>query len=99
MNSFRYCEDEKISYKVQWAYIYEMNDGKNAIQFDLRCFVDGIPFEYVNVDLDKEVPFSCGEVVSNDHMEMIMIRTDGFDSIITTQTSDMFTPAEKQLQK
>lgn len=95
MNSFRYREDEKISYKVQWAYIFEMHDGKNAIEFDLRCFVGDIPFEYVSVDYDKEVPFSCGDVVSNDHMEMIMIRTDGFDSIITTQTSVMFTPTEK----
>ncbi|MGN0687730.1 MAG: M56 family metallopeptidase [Oscillospiraceae bacterium] len=95
MNSFRYCVDEKISYKVEWAYIFEMHDGKNAIQFDLRCFVGDIPFEYVSVDVDKEIPFSCGEVVSSDHMEMIMIRTDGFDSIITTKTNTMFTEAEK----
>ena len=95
MKSFPYHVDDKITYKVQWAYIYEMHDGKNAVEFELRVFRGGFPSVFVSTDWDEEKPFSCAEVFGTDVMEMTMIRTDGFDSIITVNTNTMLTPTDK----
>lgn len=97
MESFPYRVDEKITYKVQRAYIYELYDGKNAVEFEMRVFRGGFPSVFVSTDWDKEKPFSCAEVFGTDVMEMTMIRTDGFDSIITVNTNTMLTPTNKTI--
>ncbi|MGN0618703.1 MAG: M56 family metallopeptidase [Ruminiclostridium sp.] len=97
MESFPYCFDEKITYKVSKAYIYELPNGKNAVRFYLRIYCGGFPMEYFTASSDKEIPFSCADVTGLDSMEMTMIRTDGFDQIITFKTNTMLTPTDKTL--
>ena len=97
MKSFEYCYDEKITYKVEKAYIYELPNGKNAVLFYLRIYCGGFPMEYITAENDKEIPFSCADVTGHDGMEMTMIRTDGFDQIITFKTNTMLTPTDKAL--
>ena len=53
--------------------------------------------EFITVENDKEIPFSCADVTGLDSMEMTMIRTDGFDQIITFKTNTMLTPTDKAL--
>ena len=97
MKSFEYCYDEKITYKVEKAYIYELPNGKNAVLFYLRIYCGGFPMEYITAENDKEIPFSCADFTGHDGMEMTMIRTDGFDQIITFKTNTMLTPTDKAL--
>ena len=97
MESFPYRLDEKITYKVNKAYIYELPNGKNAVRFYLRIYCGGFPMEFITVENDKEIPFSCADVTGLDSMEMTMIRTDGFDQIITFKTNTMLTPTDKAL--
>lgn len=97
MESFPYCLDEKITYKVSKAYIYELPNGKNAVSLYLRIYCGGFPMESITAYNNKEIPFSCAEVTGLDSMEMTMIRTDGFDQIITFKTNTMLTPTDKAL--
>lgn len=97
MKNFEYCYDEKVAYKVEKAYIYELPNGKNAVRFILRIYCGGFPMATVFSQYDKEVPFSCTYITSYDDMEMTMIRTDGFDQIITSKTNTMLTPTDKTL--
>lgn len=95
MENFPYRLDEKITFKVEKAYVYELPNGKNAVEFYLRIFCDGFPMEYIVADNNREIPFSCADVTGMDGMEMTMIRTDGFDSIITFKTNTKLTPTDK----
>lgn len=97
MKNFEYCYDEKIIYKVEKAYIYELPNGNNAVRFILRIYCGGFPMEYITAENNKEIPFSCADVTGLDGMEMTMIRTDGFDQIITFKTNTMLTPTDKTL--
>ena len=97
MESFPYRLDEKITYKVNKAYIYKLPNGKNAVRFYLRIYCGGFPMEYITAANDKEIPFSCADVTGLDSMEMTMIRTDGFDQIITFKTNTVLTPTDKTL--
>lgn len=97
MKSFEYCFDEKIAYKVEKAYIYELPNGNNAVRFILRIYCGGFPMAPVFSQEDEEVPFSCTYITSYDDMEMTMLRTDGFDQIITFKTNTMLTPTDKAL--
>lgn len=97
MESFPYHLDEKITYKVNKAYIYELPNGKNAVRFCLRVYCGGFPMEHITASNDREIPFSCADVTGLDGMEMTMIRTDGFDQITTFKTNTMLTPTDKTL--
>ncbi|MGN0683833.1 MAG: hypothetical protein ACI4JY_09170, partial [Oscillospiraceae bacterium] len=97
MESFPYRLDERITYKVNKAYIYELPNGKNAVRLYLRIYCGDFPMEFITADNNKEIPFSCADVTGLDGMEMTMIRTDGFDQIITFKTNTMLTPTDKTL--
>ena len=97
MNSFEYCYDEKITYKVEKAYIFDLPNGNNAIRFVLRIFCGGFPMVPIISQAGEEVPFSCTTVTSLDSMVMEMIRTDGFDFILTMKTNTMLTPTDELL--
>lgn len=97
MESFPYRVDEKITYKVNKAYIFELPNGKDAVTFCLRIYYDAFPMEYITTRIDREFPFSCTEVSGMDVMEMTMIRTDGFDQIITYKTNTILSQTDKTL--
>lgn len=97
MKNFEYCYDEKITYKVEKVYIYELPNGNNAVRFILRIFCGGFPMVPIISQAGEEVPFSCTSVTSLDSMEMRMIRADGFDFIMTFKTNTMLTPTDEVL--
>lgn len=100
MGNFRYRVDEKITYKVEGARIWELTNGQNVIDLYLRVYFDGFPLESIFLYSENDkliVPFSAVYTQGTECMRMEMIRTDGFDQIMTFKTNTALTPTGKIL--
>lgn len=100
MENFLYRVDEKITYKVEGARIWELTNGQNVIDLYLRVYFDGFPLESIFLYSENDkliVPFSAVYTQGTECMRMEMIRTDGFDQIMTFKTNTALTPTGKIL--
>ena len=100
MENFLYRVDEKITYKVEGARIWELTNGQNVIDLYLRVYFDGFPLESIFLYSENDkliVPFSAVYTQGTECMRMEMIRTDGFDQIMTFKTNTKLTPTGKIL--
>lgn len=96
MRDFPYVVDDRITYKVQTLYIHKLTDGTEIVDIKLRIYYDGVPLQYISVPKD-EAPFSMADTFGTDCMEMKMIRSDGFDCIITFKTNTKLTLTDEKV--